>query len=52
MICKEYFPAYTHSYNDGCENCKYRGYSNSISTCRNVNVLAALQKNSKIIKQK
>lgn len=34
MICTEYFPAYTHSYNPDCGNCKYMG----ILYCTNVRV--------------
>ena len=35
MICTEYFPAYTHSDNPDCDNCKYKG----ILHCTNVRVL-------------
>ena len=49
MICKEYFPASTHSSSPDCQNCQYRGYGGGISSCRNVNVKIALQRFTKVI---
>lgn len=34
MICTEYFPAYTHSDDPDCKNCKYMG----VLYCTNVRV--------------
>lgn len=44
MICKEYFPAYTHNKNPDCKNCKYSGYYGDLLGCRNVNVKIVLQR--------
>lgn len=52
MVCKEYFPASTHSYDADCENCKYRGFGKGISGCRNVDVRNAILMNSIKVKQK
>ena len=52
MICKEYFPAFTHSYNADCENCKYCGAGKGISDCRNVNVRNTILMNSDRLNKK
>jgi len=41
MVCKEYFPSYTHSDCADCKNCKYNG---RYTGCSNVNVRVALSR--------
>lgn len=40
MICTEYFPAYTHSDDPDCKNCKYR--------CANPMVRVAVQRRKEL----
>ena len=44
MICTDYFPAYTHSDDPDCKNCKYKG----ILHCINPNVIVALQRRKEL----
>ena len=44
MICTEYFPAYTHSDDPDCKNCKYKG----ILRCTNPTVRVAMQRRKEL----